>query len=379
MREKRSFLRFVKLLKIRYLLSGGTGNWQKCAIIDVSRSGMKIRFHEGIDVDSTIFFVLTVPGEDVPINLKGTLRRIEGKVRDFIGGVELTERLDDETFIKIMNGYNASPEKIETGSSKEIIEDAHTPTQKTIAALFSKQPLNNYSCKHVFSFLGSSVSLFSLVLFLSLPVLFLMVTGYFSGKPSDGDLEKKEKVLQLKEVLSPTNSESIVSREHTIDLLDNPYEATLTKLTTSSTRALKEEGGNLYFLALKHYQRADETLFDLILQANPALTDIRQIHDDQKIILPVITAESYIKNITDGNYRVHVGTFETMDLVGIYSDKVIYLEKSIVIQPHRFSSKDIWYRVLLGNFTSKEKALKAVRALNKKGIIYIPPAVTAES
>jgi hypothetical protein len=209
-----------------------------------------------------------------------------------------------------------------------------------------------------------------------------MVTGYFSGKPSNGDLDKKEEVVQLKEVLSPTNSGSIVSGEHTIDLIDNPsmqHEATLPKLTTSSTRALKEEGGNLYFLALKHYQWADETLFDLILQANPALTDIRQIHDDQKIILPVITAESYIKNITDGNYRVHVGTFETMDLVGIYSDKVIYLEKSIVIQPHRFSSQDIWYRVLLGNFTSKEKALKAVRALNKKGIIYIPPAVTAES
>jgi len=157
------------------------------------------------------------------------------------------------------------------------------------------------------------------------------------------------------------------------------YEGTVPRLNSSSSKTLKEEGGSLYFLALQQYQRADETLFDLILQANPALTDIRQIHDDQKITLPPITPESYIKKITDGNYQVHVGTFENMDVVGTHADNLIYLGKSIVIQPHRFSGTDIWYRVLLGSFKSQGEALKAVKALNKKGIIYIPPKVNAES
>jgi phage tail protein X len=382
MREKRRFLRFVKLRKIRYLLAGGMGKWQECSIIDVSRIGMKIRFYEGIDVDSTIFFVLYVPGEAVPINLKGTLKRIEGSGSDFIGGVELTERLNDETFITIMNDYSTSPGRIETASTKDVSEDAYTHTQKTIPALFSKQPLTYSSFKQVFSFISSSVSLFSLVLFLSLPVFFLMVTGYFSGYPFNGDTQKKDNVVQLKGVPSSPNPARIDSEQRITAALDNrgiQNEATVHRVNDSYTKVLKEAGGSLYTLALKHYQRADETIFDLILQANPALTDIRQIHDDQKITLPAITSESYIKKITDGIYQVHVGTFEKMDVVGTYSDKVIDLGKSILIQPHRFSSKDIWYRVLLGNFKSKGEALKTVTFLNKKGIIYIPPKFITQS
>ena len=68
-----------------------------------------------------------------------------------------------------------------------------------------------------------------------------------------------------------------------------------------------------------------------------------------------------------------------MYLVGICSDKVISLGKSIIIEPHRFSAKDIWYRVLLGDFKSKEEALETVTSLNKKGIIYIPPKDISES
>lgn len=384
MREKRRFLRFVKLRKIRYLLSGERGKWQECAIIDLSRKGMKIQFHEGIAVDAAIFFVLNVPGEAVPINLKGIVKRIEGSGCNYTGGIELTERLDDETFIKIMNGYSAfaAQGNIGAASTKEVREDGDTPAQKKIPALFAHVSFTNTSCKQAFSFISSSVSLFSLVLFLSLPVFFLMVTGYFSGNPFNGDIEKKGKVVQLKGVPSSTSPAKIASEQHIPAAPDKPgmqNEGTVPRLNSSSSKTLKEEGGSLYFLSLKQYQRADETLFDLILQANPVLTDIRKIHDDQKITLPPITPESYIIKITDGNYQVHVGTFENMDVVGTHADNLIYLGKSIVIQPHRFSGSDIWYRVLLGSFKSQGEALKAVKALNKKGIIYIPPKVNAAS
>ena len=378
MREKRRFLRFVKLRKIRYLLSGERGKWQECAIIDLSRRGMKIQFHEGIAVDATIFFVINVPGEAVPINLKGIVKRIEGNGCNYTGGIELTERLDDETFIKIMNGYSAfaAQGNIGAASTKEVREDGDTPAQKKIPALFAHVSFTNTSFKQAFSFISSSVSLFSLVLFLSLPVFFLMVTGYFSGSPLNREIEKADRVMQRKGVPANTHPDSIAVA------LDNPSihnEVTVSRVNYAYTKSLKEGGGSLYFLTLNHYRRADETLFDLILQANPALTDIRQIHDDQKITLPPITPESYIKKITDGNYQVHVGTFENMDVVGTHADNLIYLGKSIVIQPHQFSGTDIWYRVLLGSFKSQGEALKAVKALNKKGIIYIPPKVNAES
>ena len=75
----------------------------------------------------------------------------------------------------------------------------------------------------------------------------------------------------------------------------------------------KEEGGSLYAIAMKHYQRANETLFDLIVQANPHITNVRQIGDDQTITLPVITPESYIVKIKDNEYRVHIATFEIFE------------------------------------------------------------------
>ena len=382
MKEKRRFLRFVKLRKIRYLLAGGRGKWQECAIIDVSRMGMKIRLHQLIDVDATMFFVLTIPGESVPINLKGKLKRIEGREGYFYGGIELTERLGDETFVKIMNGYSASQGKSETAGTKEASEDAYTPKRKTIPALFLKESLTNTSCKQVFSFISSSVSLFSLVLFLSLPVCFLMITGYFSGNPSKGDMQKHDLVVQVEGVPSSTFPAGIDSAQHTTAALDNPSiqnKTSVPRVNDASSRVPTEAGGSLYFLALQQHRRADETLFDLILQANPALTDIREMHDDQKITLPAITPESYIQKITDGSYHVHVGTFENMDLVGIYSDKVLSLGKSIIIEPHHFSAREVWYRVLLGDFKSKEEALEMVKTLNRKGIIYIPPKGSSKS
>lgn len=374
----------MKLRQIRYLLSGGMGKWQECAIIDLSRRGMKIQFHEGIAVDATIFLVLNLPGEAVPINLKGIVKRIEGSGSHFTGGVELTEKLDDKTFIKIMNGYSpcAAQGKTGTAGTKKVSEDAYTSAQKTIPALFSQASFTNPSFKQAFSFISSSVSLVSLVLFLSLPVFFLMVTGDFSGNPFTGEIQKKDEIIELKGTLSSSGPSGIGSAHHTTAAPDNPYihhEAALPRIIDPSGSVRTQWGGGLYFLALQQYQRADETLFDLILQANPALTDIRHITDDQQVTLPRITPESYIKKITDGNYQVHVGTFANMDLVDTYTEKLIHLGKSIVIQPHRFPGSDLWYRVLLGSFKSTGEALKAVQTLNQKGIIYIPPKVSAES
>ena len=378
MKEKRRFMRLLTLKKIRYLLSGETEKWQACAIIDISRIGMKIRFHEGINVDSTMFFVINLPGEAVPINLKAILKRIEGTGTDFTGGVELTERLSNETFIKIMNGYtsaNASQEITGTESTEVVSEDTCIPAQKTIPALFSKASFTSPASKQIFSFLSSSVSLFSFVLFLSLPLFYLMVTGYFTGMPTTEEIQQSTEGMQVKEVASSISQTRIVSSEKSssgFDTTSLQHTPAVPRANTFHAVSLKEAGGSLYFLALQHYHRADETLFDLILQANPTLTDIRQIHDNQRINLPAITEKSYIRKNTDGNYQVHVGTYENMELVGSNSDKVLYLGKSILIEPHHFSSRDIWYRVLLSNFTSKREAMQAVKELKRKGIIYIP-------
>ena len=136
----------------------------------------------------------------------------------------------------------------------------------------------------------------------------------------------------------------------------------------------KDEGGSLYAIAKKHYQKADETLFDLIVQANPSIVDVRKIGDDQKIFLPPIVPESYIGKSNDGEYRVHVGTFETFDLAVAYSRRVAETEKLLFIESQDFSPEDTWYRVIMGDFAAKEEALKTVNILNEASLIYLPEA-----
>ena len=151
----------------------------------------------------------------------------------------------------------------------------------------------------------------------------------------------------------------------------------LPKATASTEKdsgyvVLKEEGGSLYAIAKKHYQRANETMFDLIVQANPHLVNVRKIGDDQKIILPPIIPESYVGKSNDGEYRVHIGTFETFESAVAYSQRVTETEKLLYIESQDFSPEDTWYRVTMGDFENKSEAIKTVNLLKEASLIYIP-------
>ena len=220
-----------------------------------------------------------------------------------------------------------------------------------------------------------SISLLFLFTLLSLPLLFLVARGFSTNNLFYEDNQKKNVVVQLKEVPSSVESTEIAFEQLITpadDRLAIPNEPAVYKERNFHTAVLKEEGGSLYFLSLKHYQRANETLFDLILQANPNITDVRKINDDQEIVLPIITPESYIKKVSYGMYRVYVGTFETSEMANLYSDKVWGLGKALILESHKFSPKDTWHRLMMSSFTSKGEALKTVNLLSEQGIIYIP-------
>ena len=227
------------------------------------------------------------------------------------------------------------------------------------------------------SFKKKSLPILSLLLVLSLTLLLLVVRGCCFSKQFYEGNQDKSMVVQLKEVPSSVESTEI-TLEQLIILADNrlaiPNEPAVYKERNFHRAVLKEEGGSLYSLSLRYYQKANETLFDLILQANPNITDVRQINDDQEIILPIITPESYITRVSGGLYRVHVGTFETTEMANLYSDKVSDLKKVLILESHKFSPQDTWCRLMASSFTDKGEALKTVNLLREQGIIYIPPA-----
>jgi phage tail protein X len=134
----------------------------------------------------------------------------------------------------------------------------------------------------------------------------------------------------------------------------------------------KEAGGSLYAIAMQHYQRANETLFDLIVQANPGITNVRQIGDDQTIALPVITPESYLVKTKDAEFQVHIATFEIFETAVEYSQKMTQPEKLLFVESREFSPQDTWYRLTMGDFKTREEALKTVNLLKEASLIYIP-------
>ncbi len=150
------------------------------------------------------------------------------------------------------------------------------------------------------------------------------------------------------------------------------------KKTTPKKRAsrivlLDEGDGTLSSLAKKYYGRGDATYCDLILKANPGITDVRKIIDNQPITISEITPDSYIEKTGNENYKIHIATYYTSESAEAFIEEMGNSEKPLSVEKNRVSSKDTWYRVTMGGFKSREAALQKVNRLVEKDIIFIPP------
>jgi phage tail protein X len=350
MKEKRKSFRFENHKTARYSSSERRGVWQECSIINFSRQGVLVLLRENITADTNIVLELAVPGEDDPLCFRGSVQWLEKRDSDYCAGIALNTLLDDEAFRKCFIGY-----RLDLGTQRrEVTSDGNAPKNEVVSSLGGQGCSVRFPGKHLVSLKGVSVSLLFLLLIVVFPLLFLNVRGYSSSSPYKGDTQKKVVAADRKR---ETHGEAPISGK------DGP-----------PTAVFKEEGGSLYSLALKYYQRANETIFDLILHANPAITDVRKIGDKQKITLPVITPASYVQKVSDGGYRVYIGTFETFESAATYSKKISTTKKLLAIESHDFSSQDTWYRLTLGDYRNKEEALAAAVLLKEKAVIYIPPA-----
>ena len=349
MRDKRKSFRYSHQKTARYSSPAKGGTWQECSIINFSRHGISVIVRENITADTSIFLEIPVPGEDDLVCLKGNVQWIKKRKRDYCGGIALSTVLDDEAFRKCLTGYHLD----QALESSEVSSDGDAQGKGIVVSCGTKEGPVHFPGKHLVSLKGVSVAFVFLVLLVAFPLLFLNVRG--------------------------SASSSLNKRDHQKNAVDDrakkaPGEAVLPRNGVHHTGVFKEEGGSLYALALKHYQKANETIFDLILHANPAIRDVRKIGDEQKITLPVITAASYVNKVADGEYRVFIGTFETFESAATYSKKISTTKKLLAIEPHNFSSRDTWYRLTMGDYPSREDALAAAVALTEQAILYVPPA-----
>jgi len=102
--EQRVYIRFSTSLRGRYFIKGSGKNWGRCTVFDISRKGMGITFHtaETIPAGSTITIEIDVPTEREPMSVKGILRWLKQVDNESVGGIELTEVLDEIKSLIIM-------------------------------------------------------------------------------------------------------------------------------------------------------------------------------------------------------------------------------------------------------------------------------------
>jgi len=128
-------------------------------------------------------------------------------------------------------------------------------------------------------------------------------------------------------------------------------------------------GDTLLSICQKHYDRANMTLVDHILGFNPQIRNMDLIKVSQKIKIPGINEESFLTGSPGNGYKIHLGTFDYAHSIARYRDESSLQGKKIEVIPRQVSPEKKWYRLVAGNFESKEGILKTMRDLKKKNLL----------
>jgi len=91
MKERRRAIRFPTNLKGKYSKLEKRRDWKECVIINVSYSGMAVRFNTSSPpvLGSTVKLKIPLGKEDELLNVIGILMWLEEGVNFFVGGVKL--------------------------------------------------------------------------------------------------------------------------------------------------------------------------------------------------------------------------------------------------------------------------------------------------
>jgi len=137
-----------------------------------------------------------------------------------------------------------------------------------------------------------------------------------------------------------------------------------------------QKGWTLSLLAQRYYQSTDLTFLDLILEANPQITNANIIYINDEIKIPGVTEESLLIQSPEHKYKIYIGTFKSPQLSKEYENLSALKGKKLRVLPRKVSQKETWYRFFAENFETKEKGIEAIRILKGKGLL---PALSGSS
>ena len=130
-------------------------------------------------------------------------------------------------------------------------------------------------------------------------------------------------------------------------------------------------GWSLSTLTQQYYQSMDLYLLDLVLEANPQITDADSIQVNDEIRLPRITEEAFLIPSADRTYKIHLGTFSHPRFLKNFENQPALKGKKFEVVPRKVSPRGTWYRIIAGDFADKEEGLKVIRMLKAKKLMPV--------
>ncbi len=262
----------------------------------------------------------------------------------------------------LLAGFRLSQRKIDVDIIRGVIKNLEGPNlRKTIP---SAVPVVNKIHGFPFGlpFLFKKASLVIIVSLLCLGAIILLTHRYLQ--------QKSAKILEIKSLKSPEvdikpSSTSTASQRTP----PSPPIATPGREYTLKKIVAIKKGQTISQLTQEYYGMVNLTLIDLLLELNPAITNVHLILVDQEIKIPNITEKLLITQSPDQSYKIHAGTFEVPDPATLYGDERALKEKKIEILLRKVSPRDTWHRIVIGKFDNKDEALKTIFLLKEKGLL----------
>ncbi len=259
-------------------------------------------------------------------------------------------------------GYSLSQKKIDLDIVREVISNMEgpalqmtVPSSAAVVHEFRTLPFRLPS-------LPRKASIITIASMLCLGLLIFLAYRYASRKPTETwDIQSlKSPHVNAKPSSSPTSSQappppasnSAMGRDYTL-----------------KTIVAVRKGQTLSQLTQQYYGMVNLTLIDLLLELNPAITNVDLIVIDQEIKIPHMTQGLLIIQSPDDTYKIHAGTFEAPDPAKLYGDELALKGKKIEILPRKVSPRETWYRVTIGEFNRKDEVLKIISLLKEKRLL----------
>ncbi|OGP80364.1 MAG: hypothetical protein A2V86_00560 [Deltaproteobacteria bacterium RBG_16_49_23] len=286
--------------------------------------------------------------------------------------------------------YRLSKAKIDRDMIREVIRDMEGPFPKKkflSSILTTVKEIRLFPPKA--NFLQSKTLLIALS-FLCLGGFVLLIDRLFQPRPADTlDIQslkssyvdakpsftspppkKTTTGISEKEIQEPSGEPELIPQEFP-NLVSLP--AAPPPIISEEDKLVKmitvKKGQTIYFLTKKYFRMVNTTLMDIVLELNPEITDVHLIIVNKKIKMPKITEDLLIIKTSENTYKINAGTFETPGSTKPYRHDRALKGKKVEVIPRKVSSQDTWYRVVIGNFNTKDEVLNMVDYLKGKGLL----------